>query len=182
VNRRYIYGVPGTGKSTLAQEAARSADSEFVELDTVRPIAQAKATIQQEPFLYEYTTEAWKKFGPLNYENVVRGLIGIRQAFKPFIEQELAKYSRNVIAEAVFVDPSGSAILITSSDEDLHYNNFFVHRQRNNDADLQFQAARLMQDFLIQEARERGLMTIDNNGSVEDSVAEILTAVAKLVH
>jgi len=180
VNRIYIYGVPGTGKSTLAKEVARSIHCRFVELDAVRPIAQAKVNIYQEPFLYEYTTEAWKKFGPLNYKNVVKGLVGIRQAFKPFIEQELAKYSGNVIAEAVFVEPSESAVLITNSDEELHYNNFFVHRKRNKDADLQFQAARLMQDFLIQEAKEKSL-TIVENRTIEDSTTAIIATVAKFV-
>jgi len=147
----------------------------------VRPIAQAKVNIYQEPFLYEYTTKAWRKFGPLNYKNVVKGLVGIRQAFKPFIEQELARYNGNVIAEAVFVEPSASAILITNSDEELHYNNFFVHRKHNKDADLQFQAARLMQDFLVQEAKEKGLTIVENNGAIEDSTTVIIAAVAKFV-
>jgi SpoVK/Ycf46/Vps4 family AAA+-type ATPase len=34
VKRIYIYGVPGTGKSTLAQATAKALGYRFVELDT----------------------------------------------------------------------------------------------------------------------------------------------------
>ncbi len=181
MNNVYIYGVPGTGKSTVAKTVARHLKYRFVELDDIRPIAQSKVNVSQEPFLYEYTTEAWRRFGSLNYENVVRGLTHIRDAFEPFIWDYLNGYRENAIAEAVFVKPQASSILIVNTNEDLHYSNFFVHRKHGEDADLQFKAARLMQDFLILEANEKGISVVQNDSTVENCVAQILGIFANQV-
>lgn len=165
----FLYGVPGVGKSTLAKQLAQHLGYDYIELDTVRPNAQHLVTQEEAPFVYEYTTEAWRHFGELSSKTAVQGFLAVRHALTPFITSELEKHPDNFVAEAVYLDPNAfmpqgaSCFLITSPDQNQHFSQFFVRRPRTEDEENnQFKAARWMQDHLISEAKKLGLDIIDN--------------------
>ena len=165
----YIYGVPGVGKSTLAADFARRHNFICLGLDDLRPKAQALASQEEEPFIYEYTTEAWKRFGELSEDTAVKGFLAVRQAFQKYIWSELSLHGDGYIAEATYIDPKSileddsKVTLLITSDERLHYSHFFLHRPRSDEEDSQFKAARWIQDYLINEAASLGVTVLDNN-------------------
>jgi 2-phosphoglycerate kinase len=168
-NKHFIYGVPGVGKSTLAAGYAKRNDLLYLELDSLRPKAQSLARKEEEPFIFEYTTEAWKKFGQLNEENAIKGFLAVRAAFQKYIAQELTLHGEGFVAEATYIDPryaledSSIVTLLITSDERLHYSHFFVNRPRSHEEDGQFKAARWIQNFLIDEADKLGVPILDNS-------------------
>jgi 2-phosphoglycerate kinase len=166
----FIYGVPGVGKSTIASQMAGKERLLYIELDNVRARAQKIVSRNEEPFVYEYSTEAWKKFGVLNKDNAVKGFLAVRQAFQKYIAEELNKYSVGYIAEAVYVDPNlvtkdnhAAITLIVAKNEALHYSHFFLHRDHSEEEDNQFKAARFVQDYLIKEADRLGINLAEND-------------------
>lgn len=175
----FLYGVPGVGKSTLAEVLAKKFGFDYVELDDVRPRIQQRVSKDEDPFLYEYTTEAWKRFGEFNEENVMKGFMAVRQSMSKYIAQELVNRKR-FVAEAVFVDPAifqnaNSAIfLITSPDEKQHYSQFFAHRLRIDEENGRFKAARYIQDFLVTEAQSLAVAQVRNEQDI-DAASEAIT-------
>lgn len=168
VDKFLLYGVPGVGKSTIASGIAERNNYIYLELDFLRPKAQEIVARDEEPFVYEYSTEAWKKFGELNKNNAVKGFLAVREAFSKYIDSELSFRGANYVAEAVYIDPSKflkqdtKVNLVITSNEELHYSHFFLHREHSNEEDTQFKAARYIQEYLIEEAEKLDIEIIDN--------------------
>lgn len=176
-----IYGIPGVGKSTLAQKLAVRLRYDYIELDTIRHIAQSQATRAQSPFLYEYTTEAWKEFGPLNAQTAIQGLLAVRSALKPYIDEALSEVPPNVIAEATFLEPKMPAVLITCRNEKMHNKCYYAIREHTELRDLRFTVSRSIQDYLIADAQDKGIPALDNDAEIDEVLARLVGIVAKLV-
>jgi 2-phosphoglycerate kinase len=169
ITKHFIYGVPGVGKTTIASDFAERHNYLYLELDFLRQKAQELVLREQEPFIYEYSTEAWKKFGELNKENAVNGFLAVRQAFRKYITEELSLHGVGYVAEAVYIDPAtvqdseSIVTLLVTNDEDQHYSHFFLHREHSEEENTQFRAARYIQEYLLEEATNLGVKVVENN-------------------
>lgn len=165
-DRVFIYGVPGVGKTYFSKMLGKDLKLPVIEGDRVRNVACKGRSKQQYPFLYYGTCKAYVEFGTLNETNVMRGLLAVRHALSPYVFDELKKYEVYII-EAAFLDPSalkeyGKVILLTMSDEKKHYKQFLSHREKLLDIyKNEFYAARLVQQYLIEEASRLGIEVID---------------------
>lgn len=103
----------------------------------------------------------------------------MRKSFKPLIDEDLAAYD-DLIFEAAFLSPAyylGAAklFLIISNDEQLHRQHYYAHRNLSKESETGYQAARMIQSYLIREAGTLGIMICNNQGSVA-VVADMITA------
>ncbi len=164
-----IYGVPGTGKSTLAAQAAERMGATFIELDEIRNhIAE-----NENRFLRIPSTLAWQEFGQLNKETAVEGFLRVRAALEPYVFKKLQDMREDYVAEAAFTSPSLAAskvALVAIKSEQQHYQRFFVHRKPSLEADQQFKAARFIQEFLIEEADRLDVPVFYNDGEIVESI------------
>ncbi len=164
----FIYGVPGSGKTTFSLDLKKKMDYLLVEGDTLRALAQRDRTKEEDPFAYMGISGAFRKFGDLTEENVVKGLKAVRKNMIPYIEEEIEKYPTTLILECAFLDPKqvinkGKIILLTKKDEEGHRKQFFAHREENEKSLEHFKASRIIQDFLIEEAKNYPVEIIENN-------------------
>lgn len=182
----FFYGVPGTGKTHLSKKLGKQLSLRVIEGDKLKKLARKNIPRSQNPFFYLGTCQAWQEFGPLNKENAIKGLLAVRQAFADFISQYLQN-KESFIFEAAFFDPnlvgnndrvlrklsakSDHYSLLITSDESQHRKQFYHHiEKRLNLKDTQFQATRMVQEYLIKEAKKLNIIIIENNG-LKDMVA-----------
>jgi 2-phosphoglycerate kinase len=164
----FIYGVPGAGKTTLSVALRNKLGYPLVEADHLREaVAQKAKTETEDPFAYVGTTEAFRKFGALTEENIIKGLKAVRASMAPYVAQEVAKYPGDLIMEAAFLDPHelkdlGRLVLVMTSDEEKHRWQYFEHREKNEAALETFRAARMLQDFFVEEAKELPVAIVEN--------------------
>lgn len=180
----FLYGVPGSGKTSIAKELHKILGYKDIKLDRIRTRAQIGKTAQSDPFLFNFTTSAWRQFGELSNKNAIKGLLAVRKSMKTFIIDEIQKYAKPIIAEAAFLDPStvdmeGQYFLIICSDKSKHYNQFFIHREKSPETDQQFEAAKYIEKFLIEEAERLGVLIIDNTISPDEIAALIISKTKK---
>jgi len=162
-----LYGVPGSGKTSLARALSESLKLPHLEADEVRRIGKQGKSPTANPFFFLPTTEAYQAFGARTSENVIQGLLEVRNAYKDLVIKEIDTYKEGCIAEAAFLDPvslknKGLVILITVPDEKKHRQQFLEHRTEDAFTNGQFENARLIQDSLIKEAKELNISTIEN--------------------
>jgi 2-phosphoglycerate kinase len=177
-NKIFIYGVPGAGKTTLSQELQKELGYPLVEADELRSIAQKEYSEAEKPFLYLPTTDAFKYFGEFSEENIIKGLQEVRTALTPYVEAEISKHPDTLIMESAFLNPfvlknQGQLILIATSDEQKHSNQFFEHRKNNGDTLEKFRSARIIQNYLLEEAHQNGVIIIENSSSMENLMKKI---------
>ena len=164
----FIYGVPGSGKTTFSLYMKEKIGYPLVEGDELRTLAQKGTTREETPFAYMGMTGAFRKFGELTEENVIQGLKAVRKNMVPYIQEEIEKYPAELILECAFLDPErvtgkGRVILLTKQDEESHWKQFFTHREENEKSLEHFKAARIIQDYLIDEAKKYDVEIIENN-------------------
>ncbi|NTW14583.1 MAG: hypothetical protein HGB37_01255 [Candidatus Moranbacteria bacterium] len=174
----YIYGVPGSGKTTLSKLLGESLGRACYEADTVRAAAQAGKTSDSDPFYFLPTTEAYKAIGERTPENVINGLLEVRRALGDFVEREVS-LREDAIIEASFLDPvrlmsSGRMLLLTIPSESLHRERFLVHRTEKSFLHGQFENARIIQEFLIAEADRLAIDVVENTGDLNDLMERTL--------
>jgi 2-phosphoglycerate kinase len=171
----FIYGAPGAGKTTLSVRLKVLLNRPLLEGDFLREvIAQTDRTPQSDPFLFLSTKEAWRQFGELTPENVVKGLEAIRKAMTPFVDNELAIYPQTLILEAAFLDVprlagKGKLILVITEDEQQHEAQYFERRERSDRTKEGFRTARMLQDYLIEEATGLSAFTVRNIGDMQET-------------
>jgi len=171
-NKIFIYGVPGSGKTTFSLDLKEKMDRPLVEGDNLRTLAQKDKTREEDPFAYMGITGAFRKFGGLTEENVIKGLKAVRNNMAPYIQEEIEKYPNELILECAFLDPEhlinkGKIILLTKKDEESHRKQFFAHREENEKSLEHFKAARIIQNYLVKEAKEYNVEIVDNNFNFE---------------
>jgi len=155
----FIYGAPGVGKTTYSLKLKEDLGYPVVEADYLREVvAQKEKTKEEDPFVYVGTKEAFRNFGNLNQENVIKGLMAVRNSMAPYVGREVSKFVDSLIIEAAFLDPSilstqGRMILVTAINEQVHHSQFFKNREQNSETIEGFAAARMLQEFLVEEAK-----------------------------
>ena len=164
----FIYGVPGSGKTTFSLDLKEKMGYPLVEGDILRTLAQKDKTKEEDPFAYMGITGAFRKFGDLTEENVIKGLKAVRKNMIPYIQEEIEKYPNELILECAFLDPEqvtskGKIILLTKKDEESHRKQFFTHREENEKSLEHFKAARIIQDYLMEEAKKYNVEIVENN-------------------
>lgn len=162
-----IYGVPGSGKTTFSLDLKNKTDYPLVEGDSLRVFAQKDKTKEEDPFAYMGVSGAFRKFGDLTKENVIKGLRAVRENMVPYIEAEIEKYPDELILECAFLDPEqvankGRVILLTKMDEVEHKKQFFAHREENEKSLEHFKASRIIQEYLIDEAKNYPVEIVEN--------------------
>ncbi len=166
--KTFIYGAPGTGKTTYSINLKKQNNFPLVEGDTLRVLAQNGKTKQDEPFAYMGISGAFRKFGDLTEENVIKGLKAVRNNMTEYINQEIKKYPNELIFECAFLDPEqvvgkGEIILLIKEDEESHKKQFFMNREENEKSLEHFKASRIIQNYLIEEAKKFQIEVIENN-------------------
>ena len=164
----FIYGVPGTGKTTYSIELKKQNSFPLVEGDTLRELAQKDKTREEDPFAYMGITGAFRKFGDLTEENVIKGLKAVRNNMIQYINEEIEKYPNELIFECAFLDPEqvigkGKIVLLTKTNEEGHRKQFFAHREENEKSLEHFKASRIIQEYLIEESRKFPIEVIEND-------------------
>lgn len=166
----FIYGVPGAGKTHFSKILGKDLGLSVVEADKIKKKARKDKSRKEHPFLYLSTCFAYRQFGDLNKENVIKGLTAVRLALNKAVEEKI-KENDNSIIEGAFLDPNsltkfGRVILLITTDEQQHKKQFQKHREKLFDfKGNEFKSARLIQEFLIDEAKELNIEIIKNTGS-----------------
>lgn len=167
-NKIFIYGVPGVGKTYYSKMLGKKLNAPVVEGDKIRDECKKVNTKKINPFLFLGTCEAYSEFGDLDYRNVAKGLLAVRQALNDAVLTEISKHDK-LILEAAFLNPAqlknfGEVILLTTIDEKAHEKRFLNHFEKRFDIQRnEFRAARLAQQYLIQEARKLEVEVVENN-------------------
>lgn len=165
--RLFIYGVPGSGKTHYSKVLGKKLNLPVIEADKIKKKARKDKSRKEYPFLYLGTCLAYKQFGDLNKENAIKGLKAVRHALNEAITGEINE-NNNSIIEGAFLDPNsltkfGRVILLITVDEQQHRKQFLKHREKLFDfKGNEFKSARLIQDFLIDEAKELNIEIIKN--------------------
>jgi len=166
INKIFIYGVPGSGKTYISQKMADDLKLPLFEADVLKEELRRLTTKEESPFLFLGTCQAYREFGELNKDNAIKGLKAVRQALADRVNKEIDNLDK-ILIEGAFLDPNllnnnGRMILVIAPDEEEHRNQFFEHRE-NNDANLEeFRAARIIQEFLVDEAGDLNLEILEN--------------------
>ncbi len=97
----------------------------------------------------------------------------------PYVDREISKYEHELIFEAAFLEPRrieaiGSLVLDTvTSDEEKHRRQYFEHRTKSDENEEQFQAGRILQNYLLAEARGFAVTIVENEGEMGEIVKKI---------
>jgi 2-phosphoglycerate kinase len=162
----FIYGAPGVGKTTYSQKLHKELRYPLIEGDYLREvIAQKEKTKEEDPFLYVGTKEAWQLFGEFNEENVIKGLKAVRKSMSTYVLKEIEQHPGTLILEAAFLDPEvlsskGELILVVTEDEEKHRSQYYTHRTKDRYSEETFIAARIIQKYLIEEAKQYSVKII----------------------
>lgn len=177
-NLIFIYGASGAGKTHVSLVLQKRLKTSLFEADSIRDVVQKDTTKEKDPLLFLGTAQAYKHFGGVNPENCVKGLLAVREAMAGFVGKEIQNKNKTII-EGAFLDPNklirhGKMLLIVTTDESGHKKHFFEHRPENQDNIDEFRSARMVQDYLIEEARNLDITIIENNDELLSQLEEII--------
>lgn len=176
--RVFIYGVPGTGKTSFSRLLGKRLRIPVVEADTIKRKIRKSKPKDQSPFLHLGTCKAFTLFGELTEENAIKGMLAVRNAFRDAVIKEV-KLQGDLILEGAFLDPIslkkfGKVVLLTTIDKDRHRRQFLHHREKLPDITMsEFKAARMVQKHLFKEAQKLGADILDNDRGLEILVKQI---------
>src|ERR1035437_10196656 len=97
-----IYGVPGSGKTSLSRMWGEKYNLPVVEADGLRKNAQVGKRLEHDPFFFLPTTEAYKAIGECTAKNIIQGLREVRSAYRIFIDREIESNNGEIIIESAF--------------------------------------------------------------------------------
>ena len=172
--RIFVYGVPGSGKTSFTRLLAGRLGCPLIEADALRGQSEESGAFGRIG-----TTDAWKHFGDLGAESVYAGLLAVRGAMQPYVQAEIDRCRGDLIAEAAFLDPAelrqaGDMFLMVAPDEKKHQDQFFVHRRRDQVGCEGFRVARILQAILVDEAGALGIRALYNSRDVGALVSAAL--------
>ena len=166
VKHIFIYGAPGAGKTTVSDALQDKTKIPIVHGDFIREFPGTKS--------------AWRKYGSLTKKNVVSGLDYVREYMSADVSIIFSKADRTIF-EAVFIDPDQyydktNVFLIVTLDEDEHREHFFepVYRKETDETKENFLAVRMIQDYLIEEAKSLNVKVIHNTDSTMKALDELI--------
>jgi 2-phosphoglycerate kinase len=185
--RILIYGTPGAGKTTSARLLHDKTGLELYEGDYLREVKlPSEVGESEDTFLYIGTKQAWRHFGKLNNKNAIKGLLAVRSSMLPYIEKELTE-RKSIIFEAAFLDPSKTKgdelYLVVTSNENKHRKQFFKERKYfhpeygTKELEEGFEASRLIQSYLIEEASKLRVNIIENDSNEQVLLSQFNTIV-----
>lgn len=167
-NKIFIYGAPGAGKTTYSLRLQKELGYPLIEGDYLREVmAQKEKTQEEDPFVYVGVKDAFRHFGILNDENVIKGLKAVRKSMSPYMSKEISQHKDSLILEGAFLDPGalnglGKLILIITSDESKHRSQYFQHREQSDIQIENFKAVRIIQNYLIDKAKSYTVEILEN--------------------
>ncbi len=176
----FIYGVPGSGKTYISKKLSKILNLPVIEGDKIKSLARKGKPKDKFPFLYLGTSQAFGEFGKLSEETAIKGLLAVRETLKEFVKTEVDKqHGKGFILEAAFLDPnllknSGEAVLITVPDKARHKRQFLSHREKVFDfSGSEFKAARIVQEYLVPEAKGLNIPILVNDDRLDESIANL---------
>lgn len=160
MNKILVYGVSAAGKTTLCKLLREKTKFPLVHGDNIRDGG------------YPGTKTAWRKYGSLTKENAIKGLHDVREYMQKDVHDKLAELDE-FIFEAVFIDPAqyhtkATIFLIVTTDEADHRKHFFERWPETDERIESFRAVRIIQEYLIEEAKDLGIKIIHNIGTPEE--------------
>jgi len=175
-----LEGASATGKSMLALDViANLAATRIISTDTVRQILRGMLTSEQHPELYCHTYQAHvhKQSGPEDLHPVIRGFLAQCELITPTIRTSVHRVleeGAEAIVEGVHIVPGdfqdlGTGILevLVNPEENVHKAMFLAKHSTSGlktvsddtqDREREFEATRLIQEFMVKRATE---MSVD---------------------
>lgn len=156
--KTFVYGVPGSGKTYYSRALGKKFNIPVFEADKLKKKSFSRILS---------TCLAYTEFGDFSPENVIKGLLLVRDTYREVVEQEIIKYT-DVIMEGAFLDPNSllgfsKPILLICSDEAKHKSQYLKHREKLLDFQgNEFRAARIIQKYLVSEAINLNIEVVDS--------------------
>lgn len=177
-----LEGASATGKSMLALDLiANLAATRIISTDTVRQILRGMHTPKQHPELYCHTYQAHvhRQSGPKDLHPVIRGFLAQCELITPTIKtsvQRVLEEGADAIVEGVHIVPgdfkdseTGILEVLVNPQEEVHKAMFLAKHSTSGlktvsgnieDREREFEATRLIQDFMLKRAIEMSVDTI----------------------
>lgn len=173
MSKIFIYGSPGSGKTVFSQRLEEKLHHQLIEADYLRKVAQKEKTQQEDPFVYVGTKDAWRSIGSLTKQNVLTGLFAVRKSMQPYVFKELTSHTDDLILEGSFLDPKemkkyGKVFLLVSSIDEQYKTQYFTHRRLIEKQFEEFEAAKILREYFIEEAKKENVSIIENNGNLDE--------------
>lgn len=156
--KTFVYGVPGSGKTYYSRALGKKFNIPVFEADKLKKKSSSRILS---------TCLAYTEFGNFSPENVIKGLLLVRDTYREVVEQEIMKHDK-LILEGAFLDPIsllkfGKPILLICPNEVRHKRQFLMHREKLLDFHgNEFKVARIIQKFLIAEAKKLQIKIVKN--------------------
>jgi 2-phosphoglycerate kinase len=201
-----LEGASATGKSMLTLDViANLAATRIISTDTVRQILRGMHTSEQHPELYCHTYQAHvhRQSGPEDLHPVVRGFLAQCELITPTIKTSLQRViaeGAEAIVEGVHMVPGdfqdlGTDILevLINPQEIVHRAMFLAKHGTSGlktvsddieDRRREFEATRLIQEFMLKRATEMAVDTItllDYEEAAEELRALVMNYVRRIV-
>jgi len=204
-----IGGAPGVGKSTIAAEFAyRLGIGRLVSTDSVREALRSLISRELSPVLHASTFTAWKAellpeesegLNP-NPKRVIRGFMSQVRMLHPAVDGIISRTlseASSLVLEGVHLVPGTSMaqeaepdaqvirLLLVVEDEQSHRDHFAVRERQTASKRMEqayvrhFREVRLLQDYLMDQARYAGTTIIDAtdfDSAVEASLHHVLSS------
>jgi len=173
-----LYGASGSGKTSAAKELSKELGLPHLEADEIRKAGKKGKSPKTDPFFFLTTAEAYQALGPRTPENIIKGMLEVRNAYRDLILKEIATYAKGCIVEAAFLDPAslktlGPIALIAVPSEERHRLLFFANRTEHPLNHGQLENTRILQNYLIEEATRLNISVIENDAEPKLMAAKI---------
>ena len=191
-----IGGAPYTGKSTTSLMLGNKLNiKQIVDIDVIREVLRGKKTKSKYPYLYYCSTTAWEhKNKIMTKSRLIQGYKNYCKTLYPSIKRIIDRayvLGKDVIIEGVHILPSlyknylkrkNLYIFILFTNGKRHIKNLEQRKEEFRGKRIKIYQkrlpnARIIQEYLIHEAKRNGAPCIDNeilNHSVNNIISKIV--------